>query len=237
MTVVSYIFSFLCSQDPSRSFAIGGHLLPFCQRCTGLYLGLGITFIYLLVSRHYKKGLPPRSVIYVNIASLLVMPVFGFHLLDPGPAWRLWSGLIYGNAIASLLLPATSIICTGSRISQVSRLYRHFDRAKRAEKSIQTAKFHFPYSRPIYEKQYEGRVFGQYTKLSTFAFFVLFAFLNTLPIWFPIQSTFLYYTVLTLALIGLLCVLFCLVSVMAFLIKRMTALLFLPLISRMKSCK
>jgi len=195
MTVVSYIFSFLCSQDPSRSFVIAGHLLPFCQRCTGLYLGLGITFIYLLLSRHYKKGLPPTSVIYVNIASLLIMPVFGFHLLDPGPAWRLWSGLIYGNAIVSLLLPAASIICS------------------------------------------RGKVWGQYTKPSTFAFFVLFAFLNTLPFWFPIQSGFFTYAVLTLALIGLLCVLFCLVPVMAFLIKKITVSLILPLISRMKSCK
>ena len=257
MTVFSYIFSFLCSQDPSRSFTIGGHMLPFCQRCTGVYLGLGITFIYLLVSRHYKKGLPPRSVIYVNIVSLLVMPVFGFHFLDPGSAWRFWSGLIYGNAIAYLLLPATSIICNEYRVSQVSRLYRHFDRAKRlyrhfdrakrlyrhfdrakrAEKSIQTAKFHFPYSRPIYEKQYEGRVLGQYTKRSTYSFFALFAFLNTLPLWFPIQSGFFYYAVLTLALIGLLCVLFCLIAVIAFLIKRKMVLLILTLISRMKSCK
>lgn len=195
MTVVSYIFSFLCSQDPSRSFTIGGHLLPFCQRCTGLYLGLGITFIYLLVSRHYKKGLPPTSVIYVNIVSLLVMPVFGFHLLDPGPAWRLWSGLIFGNAIAYLLLPATSIICS------------------------------------------KGKGWGQYTKLSTFAFFILFAFLNTLALWFPIQSGLFYYAVLTLALIGLLCVLFCLIAVIVFLIKKIMVSLILTLISRMKSCK
>jgi hypothetical protein len=120
---------------------------------------------------------------------------------------------------------------------RAKRLYRHFDRAKRAEKSIQTAKFHFPYSRPIYEKQYEGRVLGQYTKFSTVMFFALFIFLNTIPLWFPIQSTFLYYAVLTLALIGLLCVLFCLVSVIVFLIKRMMVLLISTLISKMKLCK
>lgn len=140
MTVFSYIFSFLCSQDPSRSFAIGGHLLPFCQRCTGVHVGLGISFVYLLVSGHYKKSLPPRSILYVNIASLLIMPIFGFHLFDWGPMWRLWSGLIFGNAIASLLLPATSIVWN------------------------------------------EGKALGHYTKASTFWFFVLFAFLNTIPI-------------------------------------------------------
>jgi uncharacterized membrane protein len=185
MSVISYIFSFLCGQDASRSFAIVGQLLPFCQRCAGVYLGLGISFVYLLVSRHYKKGLPPRGIIYVNVASLLMMPIFGFHFLDPGSAWRFWSGLIFGNAIASLLLPATSIVCN------------------------------------------EGKVLGHYTKVSTFWFFVLFAFLNTIPLWFPIQSGYFYYAVLVLAFVGLLCVLFCIVAVTTFLVKKTVVLLIL----------
>jgi uncharacterized membrane protein len=111
MNIINYIFSFLCSQEVSRSFVIYGHTLPFCNRCAGVYIGLGISFVYLLVSGCYKKGLLPRSVTYMNIASLLIMPIFGFHFLDPGPAWRLWCGLIFGNAIALLLCPATLVIC------------------------------------------------------------------------------------------------------------------------------
>jgi len=148
-------------------------------------VGLGISFVYLLVSGHYKKGLPPRSILYVNIASLLIMPIFGFHLFDWGPMWRLWSGLIFGNAIASLLLPATSIVCS------------------------------------------EGKVLGHYTKVSTFWFFVLFAFLNTIPLWFPIQSVYFYYAVLILAFVGLLCVLFCIGAVTTFLVKKTVVLLVL----------
>lgn len=185
MSALNYLFSFLCSQDPLRSFAIDGRLLPFCQRCTGLYMGLGITSLFLFASRLYKKGLPSLSVIYVNIASLLIMPVFGFHLLDPGPAWRFWSGLIYGNAVVSLLLPAAYIIYN------------------------------------------QGRVCGQYTKISTLWFFILFAFLNTIPFWFPIQSTFLYYVVLILAFTGLFCVISCLIAIPVCLIKRATASLIL----------
>jgi uncharacterized membrane protein len=185
MSILNYLFSSLCSQDPLRSFAIDGHLLPFCQRCTGLYMGLGITCLFLLASRLYKKGLPSLSVIYVNIASLLIMPIFGFHFLDPGPAWRFWSGLLYGNAVASLLLPAASIICN------------------------------------------RGWVFSQYTKASTLWFFVLFAFLNTIPLWFPIQSTFLYYVVLMLALAGLFCVLFCLITITVIFVKKVIASLIL----------
>jgi len=185
MSALNYLFSSLCSHDPLRSFAVEGNLLPFCQRCTGLYMGLGITCLFLLASRLYKKGLPSLSVIYVNIASLLIMPIFGFHLFDPGPAWRLWSGLIYGNAIASLLLPATSIICN------------------------------------------RGWVCGQYTKFSTLKFFALFAFLNTIPLWFPIQSMLFYYLILMFAFTGLFCALFCLIAITVFWIKRVIASLIL----------
>ena len=30
---------FICHQRPERSFYIGGHQLPVCARCTGLYAG------------------------------------------------------------------------------------------------------------------------------------------------------------------------------------------------------
>ncbi|MCK4628490.1 MAG: DUF2085 domain-containing protein [Sedimentisphaerales bacterium] len=107
-----------------RSFTIAGEVLPFCQRCTGVYMGLGIGIIYLLLSREAWKGLFIRSIIYVNTICMLIMPVFGFHLIDPGPSWRLWSGLIFGNAIAFLLLPATVVLCkktiTPTRNSRVS---------------------------------------------------------------------------------------------------------------------
>ncbi len=185
MKALSTIFSFLCSQDVSRSFGIEGLLLPLCQRCTGVYVGMGISFVWLLANRYYKKGLPPRSVIYVNIASLAIMPIFGFHLLDPGPGWRLWSSLIFGNAVTFLILPGSSLICN------------------------------------------EGKAAKGYTRLSTLSFFVVFIFLNTISLWFPIQSSYFYYTILTLILIGLLCVPFCIVSVLTFLAKKTLALLIL----------
>jgi uncharacterized membrane protein len=116
MTTISYIFSWLCSQDPSRSFAVAGHVLPLCHRCTGVYLGIGVTGLFLLVSGCYRRGFPPRSILYANIAGLLTMPVFGFHLLDPGPLWRLWSGLVFGGGIAFLAVPAAFILFREGRV-------------------------------------------------------------------------------------------------------------------------
>jgi len=179
MSVIAHIFSFLCSQDASRSFAVAGHLLPVCQRCAGLYLGMGVTFVYLLLNREYRRDLPPRSIVYLNVACLLAMPIFGFHLLDPGPAWRLWSGLVYGNAIVSLLLPAASIIYN------------------------------------------EGRRTGGHTEPSTTSFWIFFAFLNSMPLWFPAQSVWFYYAGLLFMLVGLLCVVLCVSVVTVLLIKKL----------------
>jgi len=117
MNAFSYLFSLVCSQDAGRSFVIDGQALPFCQRCTGVYIGMGLSFAFLLLTRYHKKGLPPRGIVYINIVSLLVMPVFGYHVLDPGALWRMWSGLIFGNAIAFLLLPAASTILAGGEVS------------------------------------------------------------------------------------------------------------------------
>ena len=185
MNIINYIFSFLCSQEVSRSFVIDGYVLPCCQRCAGVYIGIGISFVYLLISGYYKKGLPPRSIIYVNIASLLIMPIFGFHLLDPGPAWRLWSGLIFGNAIAFLICPAAFVICN------------------------------------------KGNAIGHNTKVSKFSFLLLFVFLITIPLWFPIQSSFFCYGTIALALAGVSGVLLCIAATIGFLIKKVTVSLIL----------
>jgi uncharacterized membrane protein len=177
MDTVDYIFSFLCSQHALRSFAICDHTLPFCQRCSGLYLGLALTFIYLLATRHYKKGIGPRSILSVNIVCIGVMLVFGTHLLDPGPAWRLWSGLLFGNAIAYFILPATWQFC-------------------------------------------KAPANNSYSRGSVPAFFAFFALLNTIPLWFPLDSVAFYLLVNILALIGLVGPLICALVVTGRLLKR-----------------
>jgi hypothetical protein len=57
-------------------FRRGGHVLPFCHRCTGVYLGIGVSGVFLLVSG-YVDGLSAAKRLS-GIAGLLMMPVFGF---------------------------------------------------------------------------------------------------------------------------------------------------------------
>jgi uncharacterized membrane protein len=170
MEMIRYLFSFLCHQNAVRSFTIDGQALPFCQRCTGIYLGIGLSCIFLLLMRYYKRGFPPYSIIGFNIISLLLMPVFGFHLLDPGPAWRLWSGLVFGNAVVFLLLPGTSILCSKTT-------------------------YYEPYSCP--------------EKICIVGFIF---FINTIPVWFPIQSHWFYHLILFIVFIGLFCIVWCVAS-------------------------
>ena len=77
---------------------------------------MGLACVFLWVTGAYKKGLPPRPILYTHIGYLLLMPVFGYHLLDPGPAWRLWTGLIYGAALINLCVPATVSIVGNRRV-------------------------------------------------------------------------------------------------------------------------
>lgn len=106
MDLIWNIFSYVCGQTPDRSFHIAGEILPVCQRCTGLYIGMAMTYLLVFLNGSYRRGLPPRAILIANIACILIMPPFGYHLIDPGPQWRFWTGLIYGNALATLFTTA-----------------------------------------------------------------------------------------------------------------------------------
>jgi hypothetical protein len=177
MMTLHDLFSLVCHQDASRSYAIAGQVLPFCQRCTGLYLGLGLGLVTQWLTRSYRRGLPPGAAFYACLAGLLIMPVFGFHLLDPGPGWRLWSGLVYGDAIAWLLVPATFVLGV------------------------------------------QGRLPLGPARRSTAVFWCQFAFVNSLPLWFPPESAALGWTVLSLACVGALATLACLAACLVFLLR------------------
>ena len=49
------------------------------------------------------------------------MVVFGFHILDPGAGWRMWSGLVYGHAIVCLIFPGAWQLCKGEVVVGYSR--------------------------------------------------------------------------------------------------------------------
>ncbi len=103
----------LCAQRPSHSFTVGGHLLPFDARMTGIYSGSILTWIALaLRGRLLTAGTPPWPVTLVLGAGVLALALDGtnallvdlalWHPWEPLNATRYFTGFATGVALATL---------------------------------------------------------------------------------------------------------------------------------------
>ena len=86
----------MCHRLPERSFFYKGHQFPVCARCTGLYTGMAIFFVYLYFN-------PIKiDVSYLIISIILNVPCFidGFtqklKLRESNNYLRLVTGLLAG---------------------------------------------------------------------------------------------------------------------------------------------
>jgi len=104
----------VCHQIDDHSFVMGGKVLPLCARCTGTFLGLLITLIYLH-PRDKRNGFPSRAKIAILVLFFLFFAVDGINssltllpglkpLYPPSNLLRLISGLLMGIALANLVL-------------------------------------------------------------------------------------------------------------------------------------
>jgi uncharacterized membrane protein len=93
------IFSFVCAQNPAHTWAPGGELLPFCQRCTGLYVGATLALLLLL----WFRPATDARYCWLHVALVLFMTPFGFHLVPHGAVLRTMSGHFFGFGVAGLL--------------------------------------------------------------------------------------------------------------------------------------
>ena len=92
-------FSFVCGQSPGRSWLPGGELLPFCQRCTGLYTGAAVGAILQVLCRPRSS---PRF-LWIHGFFLLQMVPLGFHLVPQGPSLRTLSGFLFALGVVAFL--------------------------------------------------------------------------------------------------------------------------------------
>ncbi len=70
---IYYIYSFVCHQDPARSFFLMGNQLAVCSRCTGIYSG---AFLFILFSPVWKPKLSKKNVI------ILAIPLIAGKLME-----------------------------------------------------------------------------------------------------------------------------------------------------------
>lgn len=108
----------ICHRITARSFTIAGRQLPLCARCTGIYLGISLTFlVMLLAGRARRSALPPLRLLLVLGGFLVVMGIDGLnsyshffpkapHLYEPQNWLRLATGAGAGLAMGLITFPA-----------------------------------------------------------------------------------------------------------------------------------
>jgi uncharacterized membrane protein len=107
----------ICHQMPERSFFFHEHQSPLCARCTGMYLGLLLGVLFLIIRRRtHAARLPSASIVAVMIGFIVIMGIDGLNStisIIPGApqlyhttnVHRIITGSLYGLAMAMLFLP------------------------------------------------------------------------------------------------------------------------------------
>lgn len=98
MEFVRDFFSFICGQV--HTWSVRGVPLPFCQRCTGLYIGGFYAIVLILLFRPR----PTQTCLWIHGAFLLVMAPFGYHLVQQNELGRTITGQLFGAGLAYFLI-------------------------------------------------------------------------------------------------------------------------------------
>ncbi|MCP4360921.1 MAG: DUF2085 domain-containing protein [Chloroflexi bacterium] len=108
----------ICHRITERTFSIFGRQLPLCVRCTGMYLGVFLSFVTLLLAGRGRWGELPRLPILLTLLTFIgIMGVDGVnsythffpdfpHLYEPRNWLRLATGMGTGLAMGLILFPA-----------------------------------------------------------------------------------------------------------------------------------
>ena len=100
--LLASLFSLVCGRNLAHTWAPAGELLPFCERCTGLYAGAAAAFALLLLCRPR----PTARFLWLHGLFLLQMAPQGFHLVYQDPLLRTVSGTLFAFGLAAYLMPA-----------------------------------------------------------------------------------------------------------------------------------
>ena len=103
------IFSFICHQVPERTLTIGGHLLPLCARCTGIYSGFLIGLVFQIIVRRQVKRLPSLAISAMSTVFIVALIIDGvgerLQLWQIGNQVRFLIGLFCGSSLSIILFP------------------------------------------------------------------------------------------------------------------------------------
>lgn len=116
MITLRHLFALVCGQ--AHVWNVGGHTLPLCQRCTGLYAGAAVALLLWLMFR--PRPTPGR--LWAHGLALLLMVPFGYHLVPQAGEVRTLTGFVFaiGLVYFLLLVPA---VWLRLRLSEHARGY------------------------------------------------------------------------------------------------------------------
>lgn len=93
------VFSLACSQAPDRSWAPCGEILPYCHRCSGLYLGA----LAATLTSWVLRVQPGTRRLWFDGLCLLSMVPLGLHWVPHGPELRMISGWAFALGVVDFL--------------------------------------------------------------------------------------------------------------------------------------
>ena len=97
MIDLASLFSYVCGQN--HCWVPGGTALPFCQRCTGLYVGGTVAFLLWA----FFRPRPTPLVLWIHGLLLLLMVPFGFHLVPQNALVRTLTGQLFALGLVYYL--------------------------------------------------------------------------------------------------------------------------------------
>ena len=121
----------VCHQIHSHSFSIGGHQLPLCARCTGIYLGAISAILIMSRLRRRAVYLPTAGVLGLlglffgaMVADGLnsTLQTFGGGLWDSSNIVRLVTGTMAGLAVAVVFYPVFNVSLWHSEVRKRERV-------------------------------------------------------------------------------------------------------------------
>jgi uncharacterized membrane protein len=106
----------LCHQKEERSFFINGNQMPFCARCTAIWLGLAVGLGFLVF---YKIELNEKF-IYLIIIGLAPIGIDGV-----GQLFGFWESTNIVRLITGLLIGIVVGIAIGIIIDEIRAIYKY----------------------------------------------------------------------------------------------------------------
>lgn len=79
MEKLTNIFSYICHQNPERSFVIDGFQFFLCARCTGIY---GFLLIILIISPLVKWNYDYKNLFLILLISVLINLITYINIFD-----------------------------------------------------------------------------------------------------------------------------------------------------------